>query len=198
MPMMADRRGLFLSVMNPTGMPAAYMPRFADVPCHGEKVVGAENRGCSYDDIALCCRQLELIGKLWSPCPVCVLELSAIHSSGRAGEIHWFRRQAQWQSRRRRRLCASSCGRWWFRRALSSGRWVLWGLGNHRAWRYGEGRWWTVEAGVVDDDDKEDGDGDEMHSNEDKTTTEAKQSAWPTRRQHCSATMYPIPNQWPW
>jgi hypothetical protein len=29
---MVARRGLFLSVMIPMGMPAAYMPRLADVP----------------------------------------------------------------------------------------------------------------------------------------------------------------------
>jgi hypothetical protein len=32
MPMMAEGRGPFLSVMMPIGMPEAYMPRFAAVP----------------------------------------------------------------------------------------------------------------------------------------------------------------------
>ena len=32
MPMIAAKRGLFLSVMMPMGIPEAYMPRFAAVP----------------------------------------------------------------------------------------------------------------------------------------------------------------------
>jgi hypothetical protein len=32
--MIAARRGLFLSVIMPMGMPDAYMPRLAAVPCY--------------------------------------------------------------------------------------------------------------------------------------------------------------------
>jgi hypothetical protein len=72
--MMAARRGLFLSVMMPMGMPDAYMPRLAAVPYHYEWVISVGLQ-TSYDDIALGRAQLELIGELGCPCRVGILSL---------------------------------------------------------------------------------------------------------------------------
>lgn len=64
MPMIAASLGLFLSVIMPMGMPEAYMPRFAAVPCHNEYafvvlgVRGDIQRHCSGSQIIGVCLQI--------------------------------------------------------------------------------------------------------------------------------------------
>lgn len=70
MPIMAASLGLLRSVIMPMGMPDAYMPRLAAVPwyhCEKRQIFGV-GLAVAYDDIALGCRELELIGELRCPC----------------------------------------------------------------------------------------------------------------------------------